>query len=208
VMAKLIDLNGRVFDRMTVLRRAHNIDNQAAWECICVCGNKTIVRGLSLRRGETRSCGCLCIELRTKHGLYKTVEYKAWRQMKSRVLNPNGEKYHRYGGRGITVCERWLHSPENFISDMGLRPSVDHSLDRVDNDGPYSPENCRWATRTEQMRNQSCSERNTSGTLGVSFYKNRWTACITANYKKIHLGRFLHIEDAVAARKDGEKVYW
>lgn len=141
------------------------------------------------------------------HGLSKTVENKAWRAMKNRALNPNCPKYHRYGGRGITVCVRWMKF-ENFYADMGLRPSGDHSLDRIDNDGPYSPENCRWATRTEQMRNQGCGKSNTSGALGVSFYKNAWVARITANYEDIYLGRFRHWKDAVAARKSAEKVYW
>ena len=143
----------------------------------------------------------------TTHGLSKTVENKAWRAMKNRALNPNATKYHRYGGRGITVCARWM-TFENFYADMGLRPSSDHSLDRVDNDGPYSPENCRWATRKEQMRNQSCGKNNVSGVLGVSFYKNRWLARITVDYKTVYLGRFMDFDSAVSARADAERLYW
>ncbi len=87
--------------------------------------------------------------------LKKLVEYRAWQAMKNRCYNPNCEKYARWGGRGITVCERWLHSFANFYADMGQRPSAKHSLDRIDNDGNYEPGNCRWATSVEQNNNQS-----------------------------------------------------
>lgn len=141
------------------------------------------------------------------HGLSKTVENKAWRAMKNRALNPNCPKYHRYGGRGIGVCGRWM-TFENFFADMGLRPSDEHSLDRIDNDGDYEPGNCRWATRIEQMRNQSCGKNNSSGALGVAFYKNRWVARIMVDYKCIYLGRFMSFDDAVAARASAERLYW
>lgn len=88
-----------------------------------------------------------------------TPEYRAWSDMKKRCLSPSSHNYSRYGGRGITICDRWVHSFEAFLEDMGLRPSAAHSLDREDNDGPYDKKNCRWATKKEQNRNRACTPR-------------------------------------------------
>lgn len=158
-MTKLIDLTGYRFGKLTVLKRVPNKGNCTAWECICDCGNIKIVTQSSLHSKKTKSCGCYrinsIIERSFKHGEINTKEYKAWKHAKDRCFNSNTKNYYRYGGRGITVCERWKNSFENFLSDMGYAPSINHSIDRIDNNGNYEQNNCRWATWKQQHGNRS-----------------------------------------------------
>lgn len=136
-----------------------------------------------------------------RHGYSDSPEYRAWCHMKERCNNPTCSIFARYGGRGIRVCKRWDTSFKNFIDDMGPRPSYQHSLDRIDNNGDYLPENCRWATKLEQSINRGMNKNNTSGYKGVSWAKNekKWNAQITINYKRKSLGYYETAEQAYEA---------
>jgi hypothetical protein len=162
----LIDMTGRRYGRLMVLHRApdkiERTRNRVMWWCRCDCGTEKAIVGEVLRRGDATGCGCGRARSHLIHGACvlsaertnkKTKEYAAWANAKKRCTNPNDARYHRYGARGIRMCDRWLNSFEAFIADMGPCPPG-LTLDRIDNDGPYAPGNCRWTDRVTQRRNR------------------------------------------------------
>lgn len=155
------DMANQRFGRLLVVERADNDKyGNAMWLCKCDCGKTVVVKGQSLRRGDTLSCGCYHedeVACRfTKHGQSRTRLYHTWQYMKRRCYNPKHKHYSYYGGRGIVVCDEWLSSYENFMQwAISNGYSDDLTLDRIDSDGNYEPNNCRWVSRKVQQNNRS-----------------------------------------------------
>jgi len=209
IMSKKINLAGQKFGRWLVVKEnGRSKWRDVLWECECECGATSLLKSCELRSGNTKSCGCLKKELMTKHGMVGTPTYETWHAMIQRCTNKNNIHYSYYGGRGITVCKAWLKF-ENFFKDMGERPDR-LTIERLKNNLGYSKENCCWASRSEQRRNQRIRSDNTSGVIGVSWVKERkkYNAKIQIKHKTINLGSFDSLEQATEIRKNAEQKYW
>lgn len=148
---------GKSYHKLTILERAsppenHGYARSKFWRCACECGNEVVRSSTYLKTVKFPSCGCDTKRCQITHGMSDSPEFSVWLGVISRCYNKNNSAYHNYGGRGITVCDEWLHSFESFYEDMGSRPAK-YELDRVDNSKGYSKDNCRWASKSENLRN-------------------------------------------------------
>jgi len=196
-------LIGQTFGRLTVTSFSSVKHGERHWECLCTCGKTHIARGSHLKSGGVTSCGCYrteqIIKAKTTHGARTRLnkqpnEYYIWQGIKQRCHNPKNTMYKYYGQRGIAVCDRWFNSYENFISDMGPRPSLEYSIDRINNDGNYEPSNCRWATPLIQGNNKNLK---TYTVLNMNLTITAWAKVLNistnAIYKRIKKGQTMSV---------------
>lgn len=202
----VIDLTERVFSRWVVSGFAgqHPKWKHRYWACVCECGGIGTVRERNLIKGYSLSCGCFhherVGERSRTHGLTETSEYKIWSGIISRCYTPSATGYKHYGGRGITVCDRWLNSFELFLLDMGNKPSPEMSVDRIDSNRGYYPDNCRWATRFTQANNRRFTKVYSHD--GESKTLSEWAQCSDIAYHtlKCRLKRGWSLSDAITRK--------
>lgn len=178
------ELSGQLFGELLVLYEVGKDEGgHILWLCECSCGKEIKVRIYDFKTGRVKSCGCKKIKHGHSRSKKVTTEYNIWRSMIKRCHCPNNKDYCRYGGRGIKVCDRWLKSFENFLEDMGYRPSSKHSLDRINNDGNYCKENCRWANSHEQNRNMR--NNNWQEYKGTKLILSDWSRLLKIHHSSI-----------------------
>ena len=215
-MGKIIDLTGKTFGRLTVMALSEPPKptkyKALYWLCRCDCGNQTIVSGGNLSSGKIKSCGCLRKELtekNKKHGMCDTRLYHIYQAMKARCFNANHNKYKNYGGRGISICCEWLgeNGFQTFAEwSMSNGYSDELSIDRIDVNKGYSPENCRWTNSTIQNFNRRNRSINKTGHTGVMKRPNgKYVVQIPINKKPKHVGIYTTLEEAIEARERAKR---
>lgn len=211
------DLTGMRFERWTVLSEAGRLNGGVSWNCLCDCGVEKVVRSSSLVDGLSGSCGCLQKENTAekgrntrKHGMSTTRPYKIWQMMLSRCrCETNKVAFSFYGERGITFDPKWI-SFEGFWEEMEEGYSSEFEIDRIDVNGNYCKENCRWVGKSLQQYNKRKYKTNSSGRTGVNFHPKtgKWQARIAVEGKRVYLGLYEDFEDAVKAREEAELKYF
>ena len=204
-MARLSNLFGKRFGRLVVKNWIPASTMPGKWECLCDCGNTKYAITSHLKNGNIKSCGCLKEDTKVFDCLTNSKEYSSWYAMHQRCYGTMDDAYPKAGRE---VCERWDYSPEgffNFLSDMGVRPEGT-TLERVDNEKGYSPDNCKWDIPGNQAFNRKLFKNNKTGKTGVYYVEksDKWRAKISFEGKIIHLGYFSSYEDACAAREKAE----
>ena len=216
VRIKKLDITGQKFSRLTVIGPS---DKKDRWICECECGVVKDYLRRALTSGGTKSCGCYLLETKSYlspasfHGYGGHPLYDTWKQMRSRIVNQNNSAYHNYGGRGLSMDVSWREGPTGFIEwaeNSGWYKGCGLSLDRIDNDKGYFPDNCKFSNRTEQNTNQRIQTNNTSGYKGIHLNKKsgNWVARISVDQKRVALGSYADIKDAVRARQLAEIKYF
>ena len=200
------DMKPRFIEDLGILRRGNNKGayRYGLYECQ-YCGKEFEAITKDIKRGNTRSCGCQINKQKITHGLKSNKFYKTWYGMMSRCTNPKIKAYKDYGARGITVCEEWVDVATFIAWAESTHPNIEGvSLDRIDNDKGYYPENCRWADRSTQGTNQRMKSNNTSGYVGIYWNKDskKWDAKIGVNSKLVNIGTFPLLENAIEARNN------
>lgn len=203
----VIDIVGKKFGKLTVIKRNFDIKDKTAWWCMCDCGNTELISviGNNLKRNTTKSCGCILKKMMTKHSLKEHPLYDVWSSMKQRCSNKNNKSYINYGARGISVCEEWENDVVCFIEWCelnGYKKGLE--IDRINTNGNYEPSNCQFITKAKNLEVGKTTKQNnnTSGYTGVIWHKRnkKWMAQIKIDRNNIGLGYYDNIEDALQAR--------